>query len=288
VLAVAGLTEGDRSIVGLMVSHGHPEHYGLVDRAHASVPVYLGEATQRILREAAIFTRGGADLAAAAYLRDRTPLRIGPFTVTPYLVDHSAFDAYALLVEAAGRRLFYSGDFRAHGRKSALLERLLREPPPAVNVLLLEGTNIGSSPARPGPSEYDVEERCVKLFKATSGMVLACYSAQNIDRLVTLFRAAQRSGRTLVLDLYAATMARATGRSTIPQADWDGVRVFVPLSQRIKVKEAQEFERVAWLRDRRLFARELAGRAGELVMTFRGSMAAELDRAGCLNGARAV
>ena len=92
----------------------------------------------------------------------------------------------------------------------------------------------------------------------------------------------------LVLDLYAATIARATGRDTIPQADWDGVRVFVPLSQRITVKQAREFERVNRLRGYRLFPEELAGRADELVMTFRASMAAELDRAGCLTGAHAV
>ena len=182
----------------------------------------------------------------------------------------------------------YSGDLRAHGRKAGLFERLLREPPAAVDVLLLEGTNIRDDAAPPSLSERDVEERCVELFRSTSGMVLAAYSAQNIDRLVTLFRAAKRSGRLLVLDLYAATIARATGRETIPQADWDDVRVFVPLSQRIKVKQAREFDRVAWLRGRRLFPEQLAGRAGELVMTFRGSMAAELDRAGCLGGAHAV
>ena len=38
-------------------------------------------------------------------LSDRKALQIGPFIVTPYLVDHSAYDAYALLIEAGGRRL---------------------------------------------------------------------------------------------------------------------------------------------------------------------------------------
>lgn len=208
--------------------------------------------------------------------------------MTPYLVDHSAFDAYALLLEAGGRRLFYSGDLRAHGRKSTLFERLLAESPRDVGALLLEGTNIQAVPVQDGPAERDVEERCVEVFRATEGMVLACYSPQNIDRLVTLFRAAKRCGRTLVMDLYAATMARATGRDTIPQADWDGVRVFIPLTQRIKVKESQEFDRLDWVRKHRVFPEELASRAGELVMTFRGSMAAELDRAGCLEGAHAV
>jgi ribonuclease J len=285
---VAGLADGDPSIVGLVVSHGHPDHYGLVAKVHPAVPVYIGEATERILRQAAFFTRVGADLHAAGHLADRTPLTLAPFTVTPYLVDHSAFDAYALLVEAGGKRLLYSGDLRAHGRKAGLFERLVREPPAGVDVLLLEGTNIrdGGTPA--ALSERAVEERCAALFRSTRGMVLAAYPAQNVDRLVTLYRAARRGGRALVLDLYAATMARATDRDTIPQADWDGVRVFVPISQRIKVKQAREFERIDWVRRRRLFAEDLAGRAGELVMIFRGSMATELDRAGCLDGAHAV
>ena len=73
------------------------------------------------------------------------PLQLGRFTVTPYLVDHSAFDAYALLVEADRRRLFYSGDLRSHGRKQRTMERLFRSPPTDVDVLLMEGTTVGRS-----------------------------------------------------------------------------------------------------------------------------------------------
>lgn len=43
-------------------------------------------------------------------MSDGQALMLGPFTVTPLLVDHSAFESYALLVEAGGRRLLYSGD----------------------------------------------------------------------------------------------------------------------------------------------------------------------------------
>ncbi len=71
-------------------------------------------------------------------LADRQPVTIGPFRITPYVVDHSAYDAYALLIEADGRRLFYSGDFRMHGRKSRTMERLLAKPPEAIDALLME------------------------------------------------------------------------------------------------------------------------------------------------------
>lgn len=285
--AVRGLAQGDPSLLGLVVTHGHPDHYGLVGSVHPSVPVVIGEATQRVLKEALFFSPAGADLNASDYLRDREPLCLGPFTVTPYLVDHSAFDAYALLVEAGGKRLFYSGDLRAHGRKANLFERLLKDAPSAVDALLLEGTTLGRAPSA-GLSERDVEGRCTEIFAATEGLALVSYSAQNLDRVVSLYRAAKRGGRVFVMDLYTATMTRATGLSTIPQATWDGIEVFVPLSQRIKVKGAKEFNRTASVRSARVYPEQLAARASELVLTFRLSMARELASTGCLDGARAV
>ena len=49
------------------------------------------------------------------------------------------------------------------------------------------------------------------VFSDAEGLVLCFFSPLNVDRLVSLFRAAKRSGRTFVYDLYAASVARATG-----------------------------------------------------------------------------
>jgi ribonuclease J len=248
---IPGLANGDDpSLLGVVISHPHLDHWGLVPQVSPKVPVYIGEAAARILREAAFFSPAGADLKPAGFLHDRQPFQLGPFTLTPYLMDHSAFDAYALLVEADGKRLFYTGDFRGHGRKAALFERLLRHPPKDIDVLLTEGTNIRreGEPLVSEVTEDDVERRCIELFKATPGLALVCYSAQNIDRLVTLYRAALQANRDFVMDLYTATVARAPGRDTIPQpgSRWPRVRVYVPQRQRIQVKERGEFER-KWL-----------------------------------------
>lgn len=81
---------------------------------------------------------------------DRKPFTVGPFTITPYLMDYSAYDAYALLAEAEGRRLFHSGDFRGHGRKAKAFERFIANPPANIDVMLMEGTTIGrDEPHRP-------------------------------------------------------------------------------------------------------------------------------------------
>lgn len=54
-----------------------------------------------------------------------------------------------------------------------------------------------------------MEAEFVDLFKSTKGRVFVAWSAQNIDRTVTLYRACLRSSRTLVVDLYTAEVMEA-------------------------------------------------------------------------------
>lgn len=286
---VPGLwSEGDGSLQALVISHPHPDHYGLADHLDPSVPIFLGEAATTILAEAAFFVPSMRPIAVTGHLRHREMLDLGAFKVTPWLVDHSAFDSYALLVEADGRRLLYTGDIRAHGRKSGSLDTLARDVG-AIDVLLMEGTRIQPTPdSRSAMTESDVELACAELFTRTDGMALAFYSPQNVDRLVTLFRAAKRSGRTFVMDLYAASIAAATGRPTIPQSTWDEVRVYLPHSQRRRVIDQQAFGRTDAIRASRIYADELRERASDLVVTCRASMLGELERAECLGGAEAI
>jgi ribonuclease J len=289
---VAGLTAGDASVAGVVITHAHQDHWGLADQVPVSVPLYMGEATHRILAEAAFWT-SGFERVPTGFLRHRHSMSIGPFRVTPFLNDHSAFDAYSVLVEAGGRSLFYSGDIRAHGRKGKLFEQLVRHPPRGVNTFLMEGTNLRPDSEVHGGgavSEDELELQMAEIMSDTAGMVLAISSAQNLDRLVTIYRAAKRSGRRLVMDLYTASIVRATGRSTIPQPgpDWPLVAVYVPLWQRVKVKKAGAFERVEAVKPYRVFEKDLARSRSSTVLLFSSQSGPALAEAGCLTGATAI
>ncbi|AND69509.1 beta-lactamase-like:RNA-metabolising metallo-beta-lactamase [Dyella thiooxydans] len=86
-------------------------------------------------------------------------------------MDHSAYDAYALLIEGGGDRLFYSGDFRGHGRKAALFERLVANPPADIDALLVEGSSLTRLELDATfPTEGDVEARLLKELAQTDGL----------------------------------------------------------------------------------------------------------------------
>ena len=154
-----------------MVSHGHADHWGLAPYAAPGLRIVTGAATRRIMGAAAAFVPRAVAFAEGDEGRmdliDRQTIQVGPFAITPYLVDHSAYDAYAMLIEAGGRRLFYSADIRGHGRKAALFERLLAHPPLPVHAMLMEGSSLGRlRPDQGFPSEQDIEARLVDAFSA--------------------------------------------------------------------------------------------------------------------------
>lgn len=286
---VEGLAESSATLLGIVLSHGHRDHWGLIPKVHPQIPLVMGRATESIIRAAADFVPDAVKLNAAQYLEHDKSIQLGPFTVLPRLVDHSGFDAYAMEVEANGKRIFYSGDLRAHGRKGGLFEALIKSPPLNIDTMLMEGSSLGRlADDQSFPSEADLEEVFVERFKDTAGMALVACSAQNIDRVVTVYRAAKRTGRTLIVDAYAAEVLKATGHDSIPKpvAGWSNLAVFIPQGQRIQLVKKNIASLVDSYQGFRLWPEQLAEHASRSVMLFRGWMIRDLDQAKALTGAR--
>jgi ribonuclease J len=276
---VNGFEKADQTLLGIVLSHPHLDHYGLAFRVQSSTTFLMGEATECILKAAAVFTPSGGTFETVINLADRKPIVLGPFRITPY-------DSYAVLIEGDGQRVFYTGDLRAHGRKAALFEKLIALPPEAVNVLLMEGTTISRSGTESGfPSETDLENQLVNIFKETAGMPLLWCSGQNIDRLVTAFRACKRSGRKFIIDMYTAHILAATGNPHLPQAHWPEVRVFLPKFQKQRIKRQSDYAVADLYKPYRIYPEHLTEAANNSVMLFRPSMQIDVESAGCLDGA---
>jgi ribonuclease J len=278
-------------IAGVLFSHAHQDHYGLAHRIRPEIPLYATEASRRLMESSALLGQPVHPHDWHSF-QPGQPFRIGPFAIQPILVDHSAFDACALLIEAGGRRLLYSGDLRAHGRKGKLFERLLAQPPRDVHALLLEGTMLGRA-SESVPTERELESDFIASMKETPGIVLCTTSSQNLDRLVTIYRATVQAERELVVDLYTAHMLATAGEfAATPQLakDADGfnrfpfLRVWYPywLTQRIKQGAGEEalFRFARWKRSRA----EIATHASQTVLMVRANMLGDLERMGIRGG----
>jgi ribonuclease J len=150
-------------------------------------------------------------------------MTFGDIEVTPLLCDHSAFDSYMLLITCDGKRALYTGDFRSNGRKSysTLLRKIEK-----VDVLIVEGTTLSRSSTHTD-TEHDLEEIAVRTINDTRGSVFILMAATNIDRLVTVYRAARRTGRLLLTDVYTAEIASAAGNGIPNPKDFSHIRVFL-------------------------------------------------------------
>jgi ribonuclease J len=133
-----------------------------------------------------------------------------------------------------------------------------------------------------------VEHSLTVRMGETEGAICVVSSAQNIDRLVTVYRASRRAGRALVTDLYTASVADSVGRSTIPQPGFEDYRVYVPNRQRALVKSSGEFNRMELVRGVRVFPEWLTEHRRRVTLLQTSSAVPELLRCGALAGGLVV
>ena len=206
----------------VFISHYHGDHLGLAYYIDNRIPLYMGEASYRIVKAADDY-KGIESITPNGFLRNLEPIVVGDITVTPFLCDHSAFDSYMLLCEADGEKVLYTGDFRSNGRKS--FDRLLNALPDKVDKLICEGTTL-SRKAQTPLREADLEEQAVAEFRNANGPIFVLQSSTNIDRIVTMYRAAKRSSRVFLQEVYMANVASAIGGS-IPNPAFNDVYAFI-------------------------------------------------------------
>lgn len=226
----------------VLISHSHQDHFGLMTSLPPGTPIYMGKLGRSLIDATQVFL--GKDRYALDFhdFKAWQPFTIGDFTITPYLVDHSAADAYAFLIEAEGKRLFYSGDLRSHGRKGILFDNLIKRPIRDIDLLFLEGTMLHRNNDQ-FPDETAVEDAIFETIQRQKNISFLLSSSQNIDRIVSAYRACKRASKFLVIDIYTAWVLEQLRQVTqnTPAMDWDEIRVYAKGSQYERLKANQDY-----------------------------------------------
>ncbi len=95
---IPGLYKEDRNSKppdAILISHSHPDHYGLLTFVKPQIPLYLSEGCLELIKATYYFKGINPDFDTAEIIENKKYFSIGDFKITPYLVDHSGFDAYA-------------------------------------------------------------------------------------------------------------------------------------------------------------------------------------------------
>ena len=232
---VKGLYKWDKDskpVDAVLISHSHLDHHGFLPYINPDIPVYASKGCKELLGVMYYLDQSGYDPHDVRAVPSWCKFFISDITVTPYLVDHSAPDAFAYEIKADGKKIFYSGDFRGHGKKKVLYKYMLKNPPKDIDVLIIEGTTIDRND-EVIRSEDDVEKELVKLFKEKKQLIMFSCSHQNIDRLTVLYNACLKTGRTLVMIPYTAYILDKLKilSKKLPHYDMPQIRVFFERSR---------------------------------------------------------
>ena len=264
---VSGLYKWDisDSPQAVLISHPHLDHYGLLPYVKPEIPLYMSQGCKELIDIASYFEQIDFNLQRANVIFTWKSFSMGDFKITPYLVDHSAFDAFAYLVEADSRRIFYSGDFRGHGRKSILFKHMIENPPKDIDLLIMEGTMLGDRSAE-SKSEDEVEQQLIQLFGKEKRLLLIACSSQNIDRIISIYKACKKTHKTFVIIPRTAYILQKINREglSIPQFDWPNIRVFFAPTKPTKI--LAEHNLLYQFAKRKISYEEIEKRKNELVI----------------------
>jgi len=286
--AVKGLYAWDEAgFDAVIISHSHIDHYGLLKYINPAIPVYLSAGTWRIIEISQLFKITDPFSLNMKAFKMYEPFQVGDFIIKPYLMDHSAFDAAAFEIYSEGKTIIYTGDFREHGRKAVCLDRFIAGVSKQADVLLTEGTMLGRQDEKI-LTESELEEAVITAIDSLVAPVLFQSSSQNIDRIVSFYRASLRLKRLFVVDVYTANVLyelRQLGNHLpYPSSEYANIKVFYPyrLTQKIFNDIGEEYaKRFSAFH---ISKQELNEKQNNVIMTARPSMQRDMEKCNLHDG----
>lgn len=212
----------------VLITHYHCDHIGEYMQVRPDIPIYIGEQAKDIF---SIFQNKMKDTGVTEITQeyiDRietfktfkqgVPFEIGDMQITPIRTDHSAFDSYMFLIEANGKRILHTGDFRLHGPLGKGIPITLKKVG-KVDVLISEHTTLSRQDEN-FVSEFMLQKEAVDLIKNNKYVFIMCAST-NIDRIATFYHANKKAGEKLfICDTYQKKLLDYVSKSSKKYTDY--------------------------------------------------------------------
>ena len=232
-LDINGVTCGQPDCNAVLITHYHGDHVGMFDKVLPQIPIYMGAVAKQIYTVVQNALKVKLDKGNPKKIQNFNEyiigksLYFGDIKVTPYMVDHSAFDAYMLLIEADGKRILHTGDFRMHGAKGGKMSALFEKYCKNIDILITEGTML----SRNGEkiiTEHELGTEAQKLL-CEHKYVFALCSSTNIDTIAEFYNAALKNDKPFIVcekEFQAKILKIVTQNTTSPFYNFERKKVF--------------------------------------------------------------
>lgn len=190
-----------QDIDAIFYTHYHEDHLGLFHYLNTNTPQYIGKIAKQIMLckyHQLSYIKGNEHQSQEDILKlnlmnelsSNQKIIIGDITITPYFVSHSAYDAFMFLIEAEGKRILHTGDFRGHGYLSKGLIPTIKNyilPKGEIHYLITEGTMISRNGEKV-MTENELKNEAIQLLKSYKYVFVIC-SSTDLERLATFYAA---------------------------------------------------------------------------------------------------
>ena len=204
----------------VIYTHAHEDHVGLFSYVPNDIPQYIGEGGKEILLAKYDLIKKGHELGglmSEMLEEDKEKIRrlksfktwqrtkphakpqsfmVGDIRITPFFNCHSIYDSYMFLIEADGKRIWHTGDYREHGYMGKGLIPTLKCYATNINVLITEGTMLSRDDEC--IHEREVSRRMASVMDAFKYVVVLA-SATDIERLASIKEATKKARKDLYI-----------------------------------------------------------------------------------------
>ena len=207
----------------VLFTHYHGDHVGLKSKIPDGIPMYVGRTAKEIMKTIASSvdyikekTGHSEDIempvisAMEPYWKLGTIKDFPGIKVTPLVCDHSALDAYMFIIEAGGKKILYTGDFRDHGIPGEEnFEAMIKRYVGKVDILVTEGTMVSrfdEEKKNKVRTEDELGKRAEEIFeKHHENVVLV--SSTNLDSVMEFYHAVPKD-KVFLCDPYQARIMK--------------------------------------------------------------------------------
>ncbi|MEG1743766.1 MAG: MBL fold metallo-hydrolase, partial [Clostridia bacterium] len=200
---INGVTCGKKACDEVFVTHYHGDHIGMFGDVLADIPIYMGKTAKQIFTVAQQTLKrklGKGNPERAMQIKTfevGKPIYIKDIKITPYTVDHSAFDAYMFLIEAEGKRVLHTGDFRMHGARGAKMPQVFKKFSADIDLLITEGTMLSRQNEKV-MTEHELGRKATMLMRENKNVFILC-SSTNIDSIAEFYSAAIKNNKPFIV-----------------------------------------------------------------------------------------